>query len=79
MPGNFPRMGVYKVRWGDRSLDPAKVRMTVGDANRDGRDDVMLLIGGGGRAVVERLQGGKLGGFKRVKVWTAPSSDPIRL
>lgn len=77
LPGSFPRMGTYKMRWEDKSLIPAKVKMTVGDANRDGRDDVMLLVGGGGRAVVERLQGGKLGGFKRVKVWTAPTSDPI--
>jgi len=77
LPGSFPRMGTYKMRWEDRSLIPAKVKMTVGDANRDGRDDVMLLVGGGGRAVVSRLQGGKLGGFKRVKVWTAPKADPI--
>ena len=77
LPGSFPRMNTYKARWEGPSLIPAKVKMTVGDANRDGRDDVMMLIGGGGRAVVERLQGGKLGGFKRVKVWTAPSSDPI--
>jgi hypothetical protein len=70
-------MGVYKVRWGDRSLVPAKVRMTVGDANRDGRDDVMMLNGSKRRTTVERLQGRKLGGFKRVKLWTAPKKDPI--
>jgi hypothetical protein len=77
LPGGMPRMGTYKMRWEDKSLTPSKVKMTVGDANRDGRDDVMMLVGGGGRAVVERLQGGKLGGFKRVKMWTAPKSDPI--
>ena len=77
LPGSFPRMGVYKVRWGDRSLVPAKVRMAVGDANRDGRDDVMMLNGSTGRTTVERLQGLKLGGFKRVKLWTAPKKDPI--
>ena len=27
--------------------------------------------------MVERLQGQKLGGFRRVKIWTAPTSDPI--
>lgn len=79
LPGAFPRMGPYKARWADTSLVPAKVKMTVGDANRDGRDDVMLLATSGGRAVVERLQGLKLGGFKRVKLWTAPAKDPIRV
>jgi hypothetical protein len=50
--------------------------MTTADANRDGREDVLMLIGGG-RATVERLQGQLKGGFKRVRVWTAPTSDPI--
>ena len=77
LPGSYPRMGTYKARFEDTSLIPPKVKMTVADANRDGRDDVLMLVGGGGRAVVERLQGGKLGGFKRVKIWTAPKSDPI--
>ena len=56
---------------------PTKVRMTVGDANRDGRDDVMMLNGTKARTAVERLQGLKLGGFKRTKLWLAPKSDPI--
>jgi hypothetical protein len=77
LPASMPRMGTYKMRWEDKTLTPSKVKMTVGDPNRDGRDDVMMLVGGGGRAVVERLQGQKLGGFKRVKIWTAPTSDPI--
>ncbi len=51
--------------------------MTVGDANRDGRDDVIMLVGGSGSAKVFRLQGQPKGGFKRIKVWTAPKSDPI--
>ena len=38
---------------------------------------MMLLVGGRGRATVERLQGQRLGGFKRVRMWTAPKSDPI--
>jgi len=77
LPKSYPRMGTYKARFEDTSLIPSKVKMTVGDANRDGRDDVLMLVGGGGRAVVERLQGRKLGGLKRVKIWTAPKSDPI--
>jgi hypothetical protein len=77
LPSSFPRMGTYKVRWQDTSLVPAKVKMTVADANRDGRDDLVLLVGGSGRAVVERLQGQKLGGLKRVRVWIAPKADPI--
>jgi Stage II sporulation protein len=77
LPSSFPRMGTYKARWEDTTLVPAKVKMTVGDADRDGRDDVMMLVGGGGQAVLERLQGRKLGGLKRVRVWTAPKSDPI--
>ncbi len=77
LPGTFPRMGAIKTRFEDRKLAAAKVRMAAGDANRDGRDDVIMLIGGGGRARVERLQGSLLGGFKRVRVWVAPKSDPI--
>ena len=76
-PGSGPRMDTYKARWEDLSLVAAKVKMTVADANRDGRDDVVMVVGGNGRGVVERLQGQKLGGFKRVKIWTAPKSDPI--
>ena len=77
VPSSGSRMNSYKSRWEDKSLSSAKVKMTVADANRDGRDDVVLLVGGGGRAVVERLQGQKLGGVKRVKIWTAPKADPI--
>ena len=77
LPKSMPRMGTYKLRWEDDALIPSKAKMAVGDANRDGRDDVMLLAGGSGRAVVERLQGAKLGGLKPVRLWTAPSSDPI--
>jgi hypothetical protein len=77
LPGTFPRMGAIKTGFESGALNAAKVRMTTGDANRDGREDVIMLIGGSGRARVERLQGALLGGFKRVPIWIAPKSDPI--
>ncbi len=77
LPASGPRMAAYRARFDAPSLIPAKVRMIVADSNRDGRDDVNMLIGGGGRAKVERLLGQKAGSFKRVHVWTAPKSDPI--
>jgi hypothetical protein len=70
------RIQGYRVRWEIRKA-PAKVKMTVGDANRDGRDDVMALIAIGGRAQAWRLQGQGLGGLKPVRIWTAPKRDPI--
>jgi hypothetical protein len=76
-PDGGQKMQGLKTRFDVGNLEPSQVKMTPGDANRDGREDVMLLIGGSGRARVERLQGQKLGGFKRVKVWTAPASKPI--
>jgi hypothetical protein len=69
-------MGTLRVGF-SAALDPAKVKVVPGDANRDGREDVFLLIGRGGRAVVERLQGQLYGGFKRVPVWAAPRSAGI--
>jgi hypothetical protein len=77
LPSSGPRMDGYRTRWEDRRLDSAKVKMTVADANRDGRDDLLLVVGGAGRAKVERLQGQKRGGFKQVRIWTAPKDDPI--
>jgi hypothetical protein len=77
LPGTFPRMGPIKTRFESTALKAAQVKTAVGDANRDGREDVLMLIGGGGRARVERLQGALLGGFKRVRIWVAPKSDPI--
>ncbi len=77
LPATFPRMGPIKTRFESAALAAAKVKMTTGDANRDGREDVIMLIGGNGRARVERLQGALLGGFKRVPMWVAPTSDPV--
>lgn len=71
------RMNPLKKRFEDKSLDASKVRMAPGDANRDGREDLLVLIGGSGRARVERLQGGLAGGFSRVRMWTAPKSNPV--
>jgi hypothetical protein len=36
-----------------------------------------MLNGSQARTAVERLQGLKLGGFKRTRLWLAPKSDPI--
>ncbi len=71
------RMTSLQTRFEDGALKPSKVKMAVGDANRDGRADVIMLIGGAGSAKVVRLQGQTKGGFKRVKLWSAPKSDPI--
>ncbi len=77
LPGSLPRTDEYRIRWQDPTLTPAKVKMTVGDANRDGRDDVMMLNGTKVRTAVERLQGLRRGGFKRARLWVAPKRDPI--
>ncbi len=76
LPSAAPRMGAIKTRFESRSLKASKVKMTIGDANRDGREDVIMLIGGS-RARIERLQGSSGGGFKRVSLWVAPKSDPV--
>ncbi len=77
LPSSGPRMDVYKTRWENKDYIPSKVKMAVVDANRSGREGMMLLVGGGGQAVVWRLLGAKLGGLKPRKLWTAPKSDPI--
>ena len=77
LPKAGKRMGALKDRFVSPGMNPAKVKMVAGDANRDGREDLLMLIGGGGRARVERLQGQALGGMKRVPVWTAPRSANI--
>jgi hypothetical protein len=76
LPRGSDRMGALRVGFSG-ALDPARVRTVTGDANRDGREDVLLLVGRGGTAVVERLQGQSYGGFKRVPVWVAPRSAGI--
>ena len=70
-------MNGLAVRYDNPDLRASKTKVVMSDANRDGRADLYLLIGGSGAARVERLQGQKLGGFKRVKMWTAPKSDPV--
>ena len=53
------------------------MKTVAADANRDGREDVLLLLGSAGRAKVQRLQGQSLGAFKPVALWTAPRADPV--
>ena len=72
-----PGMGLLVKRFESRSLNAAKTKMVLGDANRDGRDDLLMIVGGGGPTRVERLQGKGLGGIRRIKIWTAPKADPI--
>jgi hypothetical protein len=61
----------------ETDLDAAKVKTVTADANRDGREDVLLLTSSGGRAHLDRLQGQNLGAFKRISLWTAPRSAPL--
>ena len=75
--GPGPGMGALKKRFESTSMKAKKTKMVIADANRDGRDDLLMIVGGSGRTKVERLQGQGLGGFKRVRIWTAPKSDPI--
>jgi hypothetical protein len=77
MPSSGQRMRPIRTRFESAGIVSSKVKTTVGDANRDGRDDVIMLIGGSGGATVERLQGQPSGSFKRVKIWTANRSAPI--
>ncbi|MFV2063359.1 MAG: FG-GAP-like repeat-containing protein [Chloroflexota bacterium] len=72
-----PGMGALTKRFQSRTINASKTRMVQGDANRDGREDLLMIVGGGGPTRVERLQGKGLGGLKRVRIWTAPKSDPI--
>jgi hypothetical protein len=76
LPRGSDRMAALRVGF-SAALDPDKVKTVAGDANRDGRENVLVLIGRGGSAAVERLQGQLYGGFKRVRVWVAPRSADI--
>jgi hypothetical protein len=72
-----PGMGGLMTRFQSTTMKSGKTKMVATDANRDGRDDLLMVVGGRGPAKVERLQGQGGGGFKRVKIWTSPKSDPI--
>ncbi len=76
-PSGNQKMAGLKTRYDANGVNASKIKMIAADANRDGREDLLLLIGGAARAKVERLQGQALGGFKRVRMWTAPKSSPI--
>jgi hypothetical protein len=70
-------MSGLRLAWQSATLAPSKVKSVTADADRDGREDVLLLIGGQGRARVERLKGGALGRFERRRLWTAPRGTRI--
>ncbi len=67
----------YRGRWYAKGAKPAKVRIAVGDANRDGRADVVALVAAKGGAQVWRLQGKGLGGLTPYRLWTFPKSDQV--
>ena len=76
VPSGEDRMTALRVVY-ESDVDAAKVKTVTADANRDGREDVLLLTVSGGRAHLDRLQGQNLGAFKRVSLWTAPRTDPV--
>jgi len=76
LPPGQQRMGNLRSTYAS-ALDPAKVKMVPGDANRDGREDLLVLTARQGRARVDRLQGQALGAFKQVPVWVAPRADRV--
>lgn len=78
VPSGSDRMVGFKLAW-QTTLAPSTLKSVPADANRDGREDVLLLIGAKGRARVERLTGMPSGKFKRVLIWTAPRSARIRV
>jgi hypothetical protein len=53
------------------------VKAIPADADRDGREDVLLLVGGDGRPRVERLRGQSNGRFSRARLWVAPRNAGI--
>jgi hypothetical protein len=76
-PAGDDRMRGFRLAWESAKLQPGKVRSIAADANRDGREDILLLVGGDGRPRVERLQGQPLGKFVRGRIWTAPRNARI--
>lgn len=76
LPPGQQRMGNLRSTYAS-ALDPAKVKMVPGDANRDGREDLLVLTARQGRARVDRLQGQALGAFKQVPLWVAPRADRV--
>ncbi len=76
LPPGQQRMGTLRNTYAS-ALDPAKVKMVPGDANRDGREDLLVLTAREGRARIDRLQGQALGAFKQVSLWVAPRADRV--
>jgi hypothetical protein len=77
VPSGNQRMTTLKTRYETRAVKASKIKTVLGDANRDGRQDVVMLTGGNGPAKVDNLQSLNNGLFKKVRIWTAPKSDPI--
>ena len=75
-----PGMGSLSKRWESTSINASRTRMVGADANRDGQDDLLMVVGRSGKPTrIDRLQGLNRGGLKRVQLWTAPKSDPIQV
>jgi hypothetical protein len=70
-------LGQLKTRFSEPSLRPTRVRVVPGDADRDGREDVFLVVRNGGPGRVDRLKGRPAGALVRSRLWKAPKSDPI--
>ena len=74
--GKDGNLRTLKERFSSSALKASTTRVVAADANRDGREDLLLIIGGDGRTKIDRLQGQTKGGFKRIRIWRAPADDP---
>jgi hypothetical protein len=77
LPAGSDRLGSLRLAWEYTALKPSQVKAVPADADRDGREDLLVLIGGDGRPRVERLAGQRLGKLKRSRLWTAPKGMRI--
>ncbi len=76
LPSGTDRLSPLRLAW-ETSRQPDRVRTVAADATRDGREDVLVLLGNRGPATVLRLQGQSLGGLRATTLWRAPSADPV--
>ena len=70
-------LGNLKTRFLSTAFNSSETRMVAGDANRDGREDLLMLVGIGSRTKVQRLEGKPSGALGYVKFWKAPKNDPV--